>query len=177
MATTLGTAPDVPDTGPPRGSRHHEAESLRSRHVPVPERCRIARGPPGGLHCDRHRESSQEDEGTQRAPSDRVGCVWPSGGAVCDPDGDAPCGDDGKREEFFFSFCQRWCRGRVEVEKLNNKKHSLAVFLPLLLFLSLSLSLSFSLFIAPRILVSFPPKHSKKLKNLRRKTSTASANS
>ena len=143
MAARLGPAPDLSDSGPARGARHLEAKGLRPRHVPLPERGGFARRPPGGLHRDGHRRARGEDEGAQRAPPDRLGRVRASGGAVRDPDGDAPGGDDGERGRsgvvvggwwgigfwvFFYYFFRGWVGREALGEKGGSSKISLYFF-------------------------------------------------
>ena len=61
-----------------REFRSGQAEILRARHVPLPERRGPARRPSGGLHRHRHRRALQAAARFQRSASDGLGCVRPA---------------------------------------------------------------------------------------------------
>ena len=94
----LGRAPGFPRAESRRaGFRSGEAEILRARHVPLPERRGAARRPSGRLHRHRHRRALQAHARLQRAAPDGLGRVRSARRAIRDQDRPAS-GDHHPRE-------------------------------------------------------------------------------
>ena len=86
MAEAVGRPSDLPR----RGGREEE-EILRAEYVPLPQRRRPPRGPPPGLHRQRHLRPLQAALRLQRAQPHGLRRLRPARRAVCHTDGPAPC--------------------------------------------------------------------------------------
>ena len=78
-----------------RGFRPRQAEVLRARHVPLPQRLGAARRPSRGLHGHRHHRALQAHAGLQRAAPDGLGRLRPARRAARHQDRRAPAREHG----------------------------------------------------------------------------------